>query len=87
MGIMNVLSTIIVGLIVGLLARMLRPGPDKMGVIMTILLGVVGSFLGGFLGRMFGFYEVGEGAGLFGSIIGAIILLFLMSLINNRKRI
>jgi len=71
----GILGWIIFGLIVGLIARLLHPGRDPGGFVITALLGVAGSLLGGFVGRALGLYREGEGAGLFMSILGAIILL------------
>ncbi|HBJ69344.1 MAG TPA: GlsB/YeaQ/YmgE family stress response membrane protein, partial [Alcaligenes faecalis] len=73
---MGIISMIIVGFIVGLLARAIMPGDQKMGWIMTTILGIVGSFVAGYLGQTMGWYVPGEGAGWIGSIVGAIIVLF-----------
>ena len=72
---MSILMTLIVGLIVGALAKLLMPGKDPGGFIVTILLGVAGAFIAGVLGKALGWYEVGEGPGIIASIIGAVILL------------
>ena len=82
---MGIISMIIVGFIVGLLARAIMPGDQKMGIILTIILGVVGSLVAGYLGAALGYYEPGEGAGWIGSIIGAIIVLFLLGLLVKRR--
>lgn len=82
---MGIISMIIVGFIVGLLARAIMPGDQKMGIILTIILGVVGSLVAGYLGAALGYYEPGEGAGWIGSIIGAIIVLFLYGLLVKRR--
>lgn len=78
---MGIISMIVVGLIAGLIARAVMPGPDPMGWIGTILLGIVGSFVGGFLGAvLFGRSATGsviEPTGIVGSIIGALIVLFI----------
>jgi uncharacterized membrane protein YeaQ/YmgE (transglycosylase-associated protein family) len=73
---MGLIGTIIVGLIVGAIARFIMPGEQKMGWIMTILLGVGGSFVAGFVGQALGWYQAGQGAGWIGSIVGALVLLF-----------
>jgi len=65
----------IIGLVVGALAKLLMPGRDPGGIIITILLGIAGSFVGGMIGRALGMYESGQAAGLFMSIVGAILLL------------
>jgi uncharacterized membrane protein YeaQ/YmgE (transglycosylase-associated protein family) len=65
----------LIGLVAGALAKWIMPGKDPGGLIVTMLLGIAGSFVGGFLGRLVGWYEPGEGAGLIVSVIGALILL------------
>lgn len=82
---MGIISMIIVGFIVGLLARAIMPGDQKMGIIMTIILGIVGAVVAGYLGAALNLYEPGEGAGWIGSIIGAIIVLFVYGLITKKK--
>lgn len=82
---MGIISMIIVGFIVGLLARAIMPGDQKLGIIMTIILGIVGSVVAGYLGGALGLYEPGEGAGWVGSIVGAIIVLFVYGLIVKRS--
>jgi len=72
---MHIIITLIVGLIVGALAKLLMPGKDPGGVVVTMLLGVAGAFIAGFLGHALGWYEVGDGPGIIASIIGAVILL------------
>ena len=73
---MGLIGTIFVGLIVGAIARFIMPGEQKMGWIMTILLGVGGSFAAGFVGQALGWYQAGQGAGWIGSVVGALVLLF-----------
>jgi uncharacterized membrane protein YeaQ/YmgE (transglycosylase-associated protein family) len=73
---MGLIGTVIVGLIVGAIARFIMPGEQKMGWIMTILLGIGGSFAAGFVGQALGWYQAGQGAGWIGSIVGALVLLF-----------
>jgi uncharacterized membrane protein YeaQ/YmgE (transglycosylase-associated protein family) len=82
---LSFLGWIIFGLIVGALAKLLMPGRDPGGIIVTILLGIVGALLGGLLGRAMGFYGPGEAAGLVMSLIGAIILLSLYRLLVARR--
>jgi len=72
---MGIIATAILGLIIGFLARGLLPGEQKMGWIMTCLLGVGGSLIAGYVGQMMGWYRVGEPAGWLASLIGAIVLL------------
>lgn len=81
---MEIVVMIIVGFVVGLLARALKPGNDRMGIIMTTLLGIAGSFLAGFAGQARGLYSAGEPAGWIASILGAIVLLFIVSLLRGR---
>lgn len=75
---MGLIGTIIVGLIVGALARFIMPGEQKMGWIMTILLGIAGSLLAGFIGQALGWYQAGQGAGWIASVVGALVLLFVV---------
>lgn len=81
---MGIISMIIVGFIVGLLARAIMPGDQKMGWILTAILGIVGAFVAGYLGQAMGWYQPGEGAGWIGSIVGAIVVLFIYGLIAKR---
>lgn len=82
---MGILGMIIVGFIVGLIARALMPGDQKLGIIMTTLLGILGSVVAGYLGGMLGFYHPGQGAGWIGSVVGAIIVLAVFSAIARKK--
>jgi len=75
---MGILSTIIVGLIIGALARFITPGEQKMGWIMTIILGIAGSAAAGVVGRGMGWYEPGQAAGWIASVVGAAVLLFVV---------
>lgn len=72
---MGIIGTIVVGLIVGALARFVLPGEQKMGWILTILLGIGGSMLAGFVGQAMGWYTAGQGAGWIASVVGAVVLL------------
>ncbi|PTX93810.1 GlsB/YeaQ/YmgE family stress response membrane protein [Spartobacteria bacterium LR76] len=83
---MGILSAIIIGLLVGAVAKLLMPGRDPGGWIITILLGIAGSFVAGFLGRSLGWYQDGEPAGFLASVCGAIILLVLYRLIGGRRQ-
>jgi uncharacterized membrane protein YeaQ/YmgE (transglycosylase-associated protein family) len=67
----------IVGFVVGLIARALLPGDQKLGLIMTSLLGIIGSIVAGFIGQAVGWYQAGQGAGFIGSVVGAILVLFI----------
>ncbi len=84
---MSFIWMIIVGLVAGLLARAIKPGNDAMGWIMTIVLGIVGAMLGGFIASLLGIDADGGFIGLIFSVIGAIILLFLYEMIMNRRRV
>jgi uncharacterized membrane protein YeaQ/YmgE (transglycosylase-associated protein family) len=81
---LSLIGTIVVGLVVGLIARALKPGDDSMGLIMTIILGIAGSLVAGYVGRALGWYQPGQAAGWIASIIGAIILLVIYHLIRRR---
>lgn len=82
---MHILVTIVVGLIVGALAKLVMPGRDPGGVIVTILLGVAGAFVAGMLGHNLGWYGAGEGPGIVASIIGAVVLLAIYRAITGRR--
>jgi uncharacterized membrane protein YeaQ/YmgE (transglycosylase-associated protein family) len=73
----------IVGFVVGLIARAILPGTQKLGLILTAVLGIAGSFIAGFVGEALGWYSAGEGAGFIGSIVGAIVLLFIWSKVQG----
>ena len=81
---LSLIGTIVVGLIVGLIARALKPGDDSMGLIMTIILGIAGSLIAGYVGRALGWYQPGQAAGWIASIIGAIIVLVIYHLVRRR---
>lgn len=76
---MGIFWTIVVGFIIGVVARFLHPGKEGMGFFMTILLGVAGSFLAGVIGQALGWYRAGEGAGFIASVVVAILLLVIFS--------
>ena len=82
---MHVLWMIVVGLIVGALAKLIMPGHDPGGIIVTILLGIAGSLVAGWLGRAVGWYQPGRPAGFFASVIGAILILAIYRLIIGRS--
>nr|WP_299038790.1 GlsB/YeaQ/YmgE family stress response membrane protein [uncultured Psychrobacter sp.] len=84
---MGFIWMIIVGLVAGLLARAIKPGNDAMGWIMTIVLGIVGAILGGFIAGLIGIDADGGFIGLIFSVIGAIILLFLYEMIVSKRRV
>ena len=76
---------IIIGLIVGTIAKFLMPGKDPGGFIVTILIGIIGAIVAGYLGRMLNWYGPGESAGFIGSLIGAILLLFVYRLVTKGR--
>ncbi|MBL8437908.1 MAG: GlsB/YeaQ/YmgE family stress response membrane protein [Zoogloeaceae bacterium] len=76
---MGIISTILIGLVVGLVARFLKPGEDSMGWIKTILVGIGGAVLATYGGQAVGLYQAGQGAGFIGSVVGAVILLYLLA--------
>ncbi len=82
---MTVITWIVFGLIVGALAKLVMPGRDPGGIIVTMLIGIAGSMLGGFLGRAMGFYGPGEAAGFLMSFLGAVILLMLYRMVARRR--
>ncbi len=82
----NWLYIIFIGLIVGILARLLKPGRDRMGIILTVLLGIAGALLAGWFGQVMGWYQPGQAAGFIGALIGAIVILVIVSLFRGRRR-
>ncbi|HPH12793.1 MAG TPA: GlsB/YeaQ/YmgE family stress response membrane protein [Burkholderiaceae bacterium] len=81
----EILGTLFVGLIVGFIARALKPGDDKLGFIMTAILGVAGSFLANYAGAAMGLYKQGDAAGWIAAVVGSIVLLFVYSLIKSKS--
>jgi len=82
---MSIIGTIIIGLLVGIVAKLLTPGRDPGGWLITILIGLAGSFVAGFLARSMGWYQDGQPVGFLASVVGAIILLVLYRLIARRN--
>ena len=82
---MGILGWIVFGLIVGALAKLVMPGKDPGGIVVTILLGIVGALVGGFLGRMLHLYEAGEPAGFIGAFVGAVLLLWIYRKMSRRR--
>jgi uncharacterized membrane protein YeaQ/YmgE (transglycosylase-associated protein family) len=72
----GLIGTIVVGFIVGVIAKLVMPGKENMGFIMTTLLGIVGSLLASYAGQWIGWYQAGQGAGWIGSIVGAFVVLW-----------
>jgi uncharacterized membrane protein YeaQ/YmgE (transglycosylase-associated protein family) len=83
---MGILGWILFGLVVGALAKLVMPGKDPGGIIVTMLIGIAGAVLGGFIGRALGFYGEGEAAGFVMSFIGAVALLALYRVMIGRRR-
>lgn len=82
---MGLISILVVGLIVGAIAKLLVPGRDPGGWIVTILLGIAGAFVGTWLGRMAGIYSQGQSAGWIASIVGAVVLLLIYRAVVGRR--
>ncbi len=72
---MGILWTIVLGFVIGVLAKLLHPGKENMGFIATVILGIAGSFLAGVIGQFLGWYHAGEGAGFIASVVVAVLLL------------
>ncbi len=83
MGLIQIVGTIIVGFVVGLLARMIMPGADRAGFIVTTLIGIAGAFVGTFVGQTLGWYLPGEPAGFLGALAGALLILLIVRLIRR----
>jgi uncharacterized membrane protein YeaQ/YmgE (transglycosylase-associated protein family) len=81
----GLLVTIIVGFIVGVIAKLIMPGKENMGLIVTTLLGIAGSLAATYAGQAIGWYEAGEGAGWIGSIVGAFVLLWIYQKFTSRS--
>ena len=84
---MSILLTIIIGAIVGALAKFVMPGKDPGGIVITILLGIAGSFVAGMLGHALGWYSAGEGPGIIASILGSVILLAIYRAVAGRRAV
>ena len=82
----GIIAWIVIGLLAGGIAKLLMPGKDPGGCIITILLGIAGALLAGWLGHAIGWYEQGEGAGFIAAIVGAFILLLIYRVISGRRR-
>ena len=83
----GIIGWIVIGGIAGAIAKFLMPGKDPGGCIITILLGIAGALVAGWLGKMIGWYDTNEGAGFIAAIVGAFILLGIYRLIAGRRRI
>ena len=81
---MGIIFTIIIGFVAGLIAKFLHPGPNEpAGFILTTILGIVGAFVATYLGQAVGWYRAGEGAGLIGAVVGAIVILVIWSMVSR----
>ena len=84
---MGILWTIIIGFVAGVIAKFIMPGDNEpTGFILTAILGIVGAFVETFLGEALGWYQPGEGAGLIGAVVGAVVVLLVYSMIAGRRR-
>jgi len=83
---MSIIWTILIGFVVGLVARMLKPGDDGMGFIFTTLLGIGGALVATFVGSALGWYGQGEAAGFIGALIGAVVILVIVAVVRKRSR-
>ena len=81
---MTILGILLIGLVVGLIARFVTPGPNPRGIIVTIVIGIVGAVIATYGGQALGLYHFGEPAGFIGSVFGAIVLLVLARLLSSR---
>ena len=81
----GILGWIVIGLLAGGIAKLLMPGKDPGGCIVTVLLGVAGALLAGFVGKSLGWYQSNEGAGFIAAIVGAFVLLAIYRLISRRR--
>ena len=83
---MGIFLTIIIGFVAGVIAKFLMPGDNEpSGFILTTILGIVGAFVATYLGQAIGWYRAGEGAGLIGAVVGALIVLFVYGLVAGRR--
>jgi uncharacterized membrane protein YeaQ/YmgE (transglycosylase-associated protein family) len=84
---MGIIWTIIIGFLAGVIAKFIMPGDNEpSGFILTTILGIVGAFVASFLGQALGWYRPGEGAGLIGAVVGAIVVLLIYSMVAGRRR-
>jgi uncharacterized membrane protein YeaQ/YmgE (transglycosylase-associated protein family) len=80
---MSIIGTLLIGLLVGMVARFLKPGAQSMGLLMTLLLGVGGSVLATYGGQALGIYRAGQAAGFLGAVVGAIVLLIVFGYLKQ----
>jgi uncharacterized membrane protein YeaQ/YmgE (transglycosylase-associated protein family) len=81
---MGLLWTVIIGFLVGLIARAVMPGRQIMGIILTTLLGIGGALLAGYAGQLLGYYKLGDPVGFVASVVGALVILFLWTKLVNK---
>jgi uncharacterized membrane protein YeaQ/YmgE (transglycosylase-associated protein family) len=84
---MSIIWAILIGFLVGIVAKFLMPGRDGGGFFVTALLGIVGALVATFLGQAMGIYSAGQSAGFIGAVVGAIVVLFIYNLIRGRRRV
>ena len=83
---LSILWTILIGFVIGVIAKFLHPGKENLGLILTTALGIAGSLVATFLGRLVGFYKAGEAAGFLMAVVGAIVLLVVYTLVRGRSK-
>ena len=83
---LSILWTILIGFVIGVIAKFLHPGKENLGLILTTALGIAGSLVATFLGRLVGFYKEGEAAGFLMAVVGAIVLLVVYTLVRGRAK-
>ncbi|MET0629646.1 MAG: GlsB/YeaQ/YmgE family stress response membrane protein [Xanthobacteraceae bacterium] len=83
---MSILWTVIIGFVAGVIAKLIHPGPNEpAGFILTTLLGIAGAFVATYLGQAIGWYRAGEGAGLIGAVVGALVVLVIWGMFARRN--
>lgn len=83
---LSILWTVLIGFVIGVIAKFLHPGKENLGLILTTALGIAGSLVATFLGRLVGFYKEGEAAGFLMAVVGAIVLLVVYTLVRGRSK-
>jgi uncharacterized membrane protein YeaQ/YmgE (transglycosylase-associated protein family) len=83
---MNIVWTIVLGLLAGIVAKFIYPGKENMGIIMTILLGIAGSLVATYGGQWLKIYQPGQAAGFIGAVVGALVILFVYGLFKRKAR-
>jgi len=82
---MHILWTILIGLVAGVIAKLIMPGKDPGGIIITILIGIAGALIATYLGHLIGWYQAGQSAGFIGAIVGSILILLIYRLIKRKQ--